>query len=99
MVYSRNESEPLIDMIFRVEGGYDATQATISKKHGAAADKIVKLKHELNLKEGEELRIFFVVPWCRYQDFVTDPVNPLLDEQDLRAQLNGSKNFCGCGFL
>ncbi|MEM1008466.1 MAG: hypothetical protein AAGJ35_05630, partial [Myxococcota bacterium] len=83
MVYSRNESEPLIDMIFRVENGYDAIQATISKKHGAAADKIRTLKRELNLKAGEKLRIFFAVPSSRYRDFVTDPVNPLLDQADL----------------
>ena len=83
MFYSRNESEPLIDMIFRVEDGYDAIQATISKKHGAAADKIRTLKRELNLKAGEKLRIFFAVPSSRYRDFVTDPVNPLLDQADL----------------
>jgi len=83
MVYSRDEREPLIDMIFRVEDGYDAIQATISCNHGAETKKIRTLKRELNLKPSEKLRIFFVVPWCRYEKFVTDPVNPLLDEQDL----------------
>ena len=83
VVYSRNESEPFIDMILQVEDGYDAIQATISYEHDAAAENIRNLKRELNLKRGEKLRIFFVVPWSRYQNLVTKPVNPLLDEQDM----------------
>ena len=29
------------------------------------------------------LRIFFAVPRCRYENFETNPVNPLLEELDL----------------
>ena len=76
--YSRNEREPLIDMIWRVDGGYDAIQATIRKDHGAAVEKIQNLVSALQLKEGERLRIFYCVPSCRYEGFATAPVNPLL---------------------
>lgn len=83
MFYSRNESEPLIDMIWRVDDGYNSIQSTVGAKHGAARDKIRSLKTELNLKDEETLRIFFGVPGTRYKDFVTDPVNPLYAQEDL----------------
>ena len=83
MFYSKDESEPLIDMIFRVDNGYDAVQATIGKSHGAATAKIRTLKAELGLQDDEKLRIFFAVPVGRFREFETAPVNPLLDEEDL----------------
>jgi hypothetical protein len=83
MFYSKDQAEPLIDMILRVGGGYDAIQSTVGKKHGSATEKIKALKAELNLKDTETLRIFFAVPEDRYADFVTDTVNPLLDEPEL----------------
>lgn len=79
LFYSKDESEPLIDMIWKIEGGYEAIQATIGKDHGAATGKIRTLKKELGLTDEETLRIFFVVPSPRYKDFVTNPVNPLYD--------------------
>ena len=39
---------------------------------------------DLDLKDNETLRIFFAVPEVRYADFVTNMVNPLLDEPELR---------------
>jgi hypothetical protein len=83
MYYSRNESEPLIDMIFRVDGGFDAIQSTIAKTHNAEADKIRSLKKALALTKDETLRIFYVLPKCRYDQFETNPVNPLLQHPDL----------------
>ena len=83
MYYSRNESEPLIDMICRVDGGFDAIQSTISPTHKAQAKKIRELKADLGLDDNSTLRIFYAVPLCRYAGFLTDPVNPLLSEQDL----------------
>ena len=79
LFYSKDESEPLIDMIWKIDGGYEAIQATIRRDHGAATDKIRTLKNELGLTDEERLRIFFVVPTPRYGEFVTDPVNPLYD--------------------
>ena len=84
MFYSKNQSEPLTDMIFRVDGGYDSIQSTVGKKHGATPDKIGALKTELNLADGETLRIFFVVPESRYAGFLTDPANPLYDQDALQ---------------
>lgn len=81
--YSKNEREPLIDMIFRVKDGCDAIQSTISKTHDAEAEKIRTLKRQLCLKDNEVLRIFYAVPSCIYNTFGTNPVNPLLGEQDL----------------
>lgn len=83
MYYSKNESEPLIDMIFRVNNGYDAIQSTIATVHGGGTAAIRKLKTDLGLADNETLRIFFVVPWCHYSKFETTPINPLLDEQSL----------------
>ena len=83
MFYSKNQAEPLIDMILRVGGGYDAIQSTVGKKHGSATEKIKALKAKLDLKDTETLRIFFAVPEHRYADFVTDTVNPLLNEPEL----------------
>lgn len=77
--YSKDEFEPLIDMIWKIDGGYVAIQATIARDHGAATDKIRTLKNELVLKDKERLRIFFVLPNPRYSEFVTNPVNPLYD--------------------
>ena len=83
MYYSKNEREPLIDMIFRVEGGFDSIQATISENHKGEAEKIRTLKQQLGLGVGMTLRIFYAVPLSRYKNFVTSPVNPLLDQADL----------------
>ena len=77
LFYSKNESEPLIDMIYRVDGGYEAIQATISKKHDAARDKIENLKNGLDLQSDQTLRIFYAVPSVRYNEFATTPANPL----------------------
>lgn len=75
--YSKDEREPLIDMIYRVDDGYQAIQATISKKHDAARDKIENLKTELKLQSDQTLRIFYAVPSARYNEFATNPANPL----------------------
>ena len=75
--YSKDEREPLIDMIYRVDGGYEAIQATISKKHDAARDKIENLKNDLDLQSDQTLRIFYAVPSVRYNEFATNPANPL----------------------
>ena len=83
LFYSRNESLPLVDMIWRVDGGYDAIQATIRKEHDAAVGMLQGLVSALKLREDERLRIFYCVPSCRYESFVTNPVNPLLDESVL----------------
>uniref|UniRef100_A0A7S2UDW3 Uncharacterized protein n=1 Tax=Attheya septentrionalis TaxID=420275 RepID=A0A7S2UDW3_9STRA len=82
--YSKNEAEALIDMIWRVDNGYDSVQSTVGPNHSAARGKIQTLKTELHLKDEETLRIFFTVPACRYKDFVTDPVNPLYQQEDLK---------------
>jgi hypothetical protein len=83
MYYSKNEREPLIDMIFRVDGGFDSIQATISETHNCEAEKIRTLKTKLGLQEGVTLRIFYAVPSSRYNNFVTSPVNPLLEQSEL----------------
>lgn len=76
LYYSKNENEPLVDMIFRVDGGFDAIQTTISKRHSCNVKEIVRLKHDLQLDDAATLRIFYAVPLCRYKEFVTEPVNP-----------------------
>lgn len=83
LYYSKDEREPLIDMIFRVDDGFHAIQSTIAKSHKAKADKIRTLKERLQLGDGSNLRIYFGVPTSRFEEFVTDPANPLLDESDL----------------
>ena len=77
LYYSMDQSEPFIDMIYRVDDGYEAIQATISKKYDAVRDKIKDLKNALHLQSSQKLRIFYAVPSVRYDEFVTDPVNPL----------------------
>lgn len=83
LYYSKNESEELIDMIYRVDGGFEAIQSTVRKSHDASPDKIRSLKTKLGLGENETLKIFYAVPSPRFAQFVTDPVNPLLDQPDL----------------
>jgi hypothetical protein len=83
MYYSKNEREPLIDMIFRVEDGFDSIQATISENHKGEAEKMRTLKRELGLGAGTTLRIFYAVPFSRYTNFLTSPDNPLLEQADL----------------
>lgn len=83
LYYSKNEREPLVDMIFRVDGGFDSIQATISKKHDCETEKIWRLKTELALDDSATLRIFYAVPLCHYAEFVTEGVNPLFSHQDL----------------
>jgi len=77
LFYSKDQSEPLIDMIYRMDDGYEAIQATISKTHDAARDKIEVLKNALDLQSDQTLRIFYAVPSLRYDEFKTEPVNPL----------------------
>ena len=84
LYYSKDEFEPLIDMIFRVDDGYNSVQATVNSSHDAAVEKIRTLKSRLSLKDHEVLRIYYAMPSIRYEKFVTDPVNPLLDQADLR---------------
>mmetsp|Transcript_20683 Transcript_20683/g.47963 ORF Transcript_20683/g.47963 Transcript_20683/m.47963 type:complete len:194 (+) Transcript_20683:1-582(+) len=83
LYYSKDESEELIDMIYRVDGGFEAIQSTVRKSHDASPDKIRSLKTKLGLGENETLKIFYAVPSPRFAHFVTDPVNPLLDQPDL----------------
>ena len=79
----KNQYVLLIDMIFRVDGGYDAVQSTIGRSHKASAAKIRVLKDGFKLRDDESLRIFFAVPVSRYKEFETAPANPLHDEPDL----------------
>mmetsp|Transcript_21989 Transcript_21989/g.51810 ORF Transcript_21989/g.51810 Transcript_21989/m.51810 type:complete len:638 (-) Transcript_21989:137-2050(-) len=78
--YSKDESEVLIDMIFRVDNGYHAIKSTILKTHDAEHTKILALKRKLNLRNDQTLRIFYAIPSSRYAEFVTDPVNPLFSD-------------------
>jgi len=82
MYYSKHESEPLIDMIYRVNDGFHAIQSTIAKKHDAEAQKIENLKMALQLGDGANLHFFYALPSSRFGDFRTDPVNPLLTAPD-----------------
>lgn len=83
LYYSKDEHEPLIDMVFRVDGGFHAIQSTVGVSHNAETAKIRTLKAELRLRDDQTLTIFYAVPSLRYHQFVTDPVNPLLDQSDL----------------
>jgi len=84
MYYSKDESEPLIDMIFQVDDGFHAIQSTVRTSHDGDADKIKNLQEELQLGSGKNLKIFYAVPLTRYGKFVTEPVNPLLGRPDLK---------------
>ena len=83
LYYSKDEFEPLIDMIYRVDDGFEAIQSTVSKSHDAKPEKIRSLATKLRLGSNEKLRIFYAVPSPRFSEFVTNPVNPLLDQPDL----------------
>eukprot|EP00550_Attheya_septentrionalis_P010248 CAMPEP_0198288484 /NCGR_PEP_ID=MMETSP1449-20131203/6965_1 /TAXON_ID=420275 /ORGANISM="Attheya septentrionalis, Strain CCMP2084" /LENGTH=587 /DNA_ID=CAMNT_0043986629 /DNA_START=175 /DNA_END=1938 /DNA_ORIENTATION=- len=87
MFYSKNESEPLVDMICRVASGYEATQVTIQVQQDAATEKIQALVDNLNLNETEHLTIVYAVPKLRYNEFSTNPVNPLLDAPELAGKV------------
>uniref|UniRef100_A0A7S2UNA2 Uncharacterized protein n=1 Tax=Attheya septentrionalis TaxID=420275 RepID=A0A7S2UNA2_9STRA len=87
MFYSKNSSEPLIDMVCRVSDGFEATQVTIRVQHDAEAAKIQALVNSLDMKETEHLTIIYAVPRSRYNDFVTDPVNPLLNQPALARRV------------
>jgi hypothetical protein len=79
---SESQEEPLIDMIYRVDGGFDAIQATIGAKVHDADDseKIKQLMLDLDLQPAEMLRIFYAVPSSRFTAFKTSTaaVRPLL---------------------
>lgn len=92
MYYSKNEREPLIAMIFRVEDGFYSIQATIAENHQCEAEKIRTLKRELGLGVGMTLRIFYAAPLSRYKNFATSPVNTLLEQADL-----GNVVICNIG--
>ena len=80
------ESEPLIDMMCRVDDGFHAIQSTVRTSHHSDADKIKKLQEELQLVPGTKLKIFYASQSTRYKQFVTDPVNPLLEQPDPRMK-------------
>lgn len=83
MYYSKNESKPLIDMIYCVNDEYHAIQATIGKEHDTALSKIRNLKMALGLGQGKKLQIFYAIPSSHYGDFATTPINPLFGQNDL----------------
>jgi hypothetical protein len=87
LFYSKDESEPLVDMICRVASGYEATQATIQVQHDAATEQIQALVDNLNLNETERLTIVYAVPKLHYNEFSTNPVNPLLDAPELAGKV------------
>lgn len=72
------------DMMCRVDDGFHAIQSTVRTSHDSDADKIKNLQEELQLVRGTKLKIFYTVPSTRYKQFVTDPVNPLLEQPDLK---------------
>ena len=88
MFYSKNESEPLIDMICWVENGFEATQATIQVTHDAKVAKIEALVNSLNMQETERLKIICAVPAICHKDFSTNLVNPLLDHPELAHKVS-----------
>ncbi|KAL3923652.1 MAG: hypothetical protein SGILL_001537 [Bacillariaceae sp.] len=83
MVYSKNEREPLVDMICRVDNGYEATQATIQVTHTVRTQQIRTLVDKLGLSATEHLTIVYAAPKSRYNAFATDPVNPILGFPEL----------------
>lgn len=84
MFYSKDESEELIDMICRFDGGFLAIQVTIQQKHTAKVEQIWKLLNALGpLPDGKKLIIVYAVPKNRLSEFETTPVNPLLDDPRL----------------
>ena len=83
LYYSKDKFEPLIDMIYRVDDGFEAIRSTVSKSHDAKPEKIRSLATKLPLGRNEKLRIFYAVPSPHFLQFVTNPVNPLLDQPDL----------------
>jgi hypothetical protein len=85
--YSKNESEPLVDMICRVASGYKAIQVTIQVQHDAATETIQALVDNLNLNETEHLTIVYAVPKCRYNEFSTNPAILLLDVPELAEKV------------
>mmetsp|Transcript_6781 Transcript_6781/g.18953 ORF Transcript_6781/g.18953 Transcript_6781/m.18953 type:complete len:633 (+) Transcript_6781:153-2051(+) len=87
LFYSRDESEPLIDMICRFERGFLAIQVTIQPTHTAKAAAIRELLDALNLSDNEKLVIVFATPSNRLKNFKTAPVNPLLEHQDLAEKV------------
>lgn len=87
LFYSKDESEPLIDMICRFDRGFLAVQVTIRRKHDAETAKIAALVNALALGEGEKLVIVYAVPQNRLAEFETAPVNPLLGQTYLAEKV------------
>lgn len=73
--YSYNESEPLVDCMYKVGKCYYAVQVTIGDSHDCG--KIIDdFFEKLDLKEDEELNLVYTVPDAVFERFVTKPTEP-----------------------
>eukprot|EP00978_Attheya_sp_CCMP212_P033979 scaffold140115_cov44-Attheya_sp.AAC.6 len=78
--YSYNESEPLVDFMYKVGQCYYAIQVTIHEDHDCGGEKLENFFAELTLQEDEELNLVYTVPDGIFKRFVTKPVAPKIPE-------------------
>jgi hypothetical protein len=75
LFHSAKVSHPLIDFIYRTsKGHFHAFQVTLGPKHSAKVCHIRALERLVG--SGSKLSLYYLVPESRFDEFVTDPVDP-----------------------
>jgi hypothetical protein len=82
-----NSSYPLIDFLYtNATGHFHAFQATIAFSHEAKSEGIKKLQEKVG--GGSKLSLYYIVPEGRFDEFVTDPVNPKMNKKVLDKDIS-----------
>jgi hypothetical protein len=80
-------SYPLIDFLYtNATGHFHAFQATILKKREVNVEGIKKLQETVG--GGSKLSLYYIVPEGRFDEFVTDPVNPKMNKKVLDKDIS-----------
>ena len=90
--YSQNQSEPLVDFMYKEGKNFMAIQTTIAGRHNCHVDTMKQFLDRLALPEdgGVTVTIIFAVPDSRFEQFATQPADPLARFKEQAATLMAS---------
>ena len=77
--YSFNESEHLVDILYKPDDTYHAIQVTIGQTHDCDEDKLKNFLDTVGLTEEQELSLVYAVPNGKFGRFTTSPVKPRIN--------------------
>ena len=84
LYHSSSERQKLIDaLVKREDGGVDGFQFTLGKTHKCIISHLGEFASKFGTS-ARPFRLYYVVPFISFADFVTDPVKPVAANAEVR---------------